>query len=121
MQTGSLDELESELKQGVIRPVYLLTGPEEYLQRKAEDLIAGFILAPETKAFNFAEYSLDSDSLDEVLQTAETFPLASPYRLVIARELGSLPQDKEQTLVEYLQRPARKVREPLAIGEHRET
>ena len=108
MQTGSLDELDKELKQGVIRPVYLLTGSEEYLRRKAEDRIAAYVLAPEARAFNFSEYSLDSDAIDDVLHAVETFPVASPYRLVIARELGSLPQDKEQSLLEYLQRPAKR-------------
>jgi DNA polymerase-3 subunit delta len=108
MLIKSLDELENELKDGVIRPIYLLTGPEEYLRRKAEERIAGCVLAAEARAFNLSEYSLDSDAIDDVLQAAETFPLCAPYRLVIARELGSLPQDKEQALLEYLQRPSKK-------------
>jgi DNA polymerase-3 subunit delta len=108
MQIGSLEELEGELKQGVIRPVYLLTGPEEYLRRKAQDRIESCVLTPEAKAFNFSEYSLASDTIDEVLRAADTFPLASPFRLVIARDIESLPQEKEETLQKYLQSPSKK-------------
>jgi DNA polymerase-3 subunit delta len=108
MQIGSLEELESELKQGVIRPVYLLTGPEQYLRRRAEDRIESRVLTPEARAFNFAEYSFVSDTIDAVLRAAETFPLASAYRLVIARELESLPQESEEPLQDYLRNPSKK-------------
>jgi DNA polymerase-3 subunit delta len=108
MEYRSLEELEDEIKQGVVRPVYLFTGPEEYLRRLAEELILNRALAPESQAFNFSEFSIESHPIDEVLKAADTFPLASPYRLVILRNVESLAQEHEEALLSYLKRPSTK-------------
>ncbi len=108
MEIRGLEELEHELKQGVVRHVYLFTGPEQYLRRLAEEHILSRALAPESQAFNFSEFSLASHPIDEALKAADTFPLASSFRLVILRNLESLAQDQEEALLNYLKRPSKK-------------
>ncbi len=108
MEIRGLDELDSELKKGVIRGVYLFTGPERYLRRAAEELLINRALASESQAFNFTEFRISVHSMDEVLKAADTFPLASPYRLVVLREIESMVRDQEEALLFYLRRPAKK-------------
>ncbi len=108
MEMRGLEELESELKQGKIRSVYLFTGPEAYLRRLAEELILKRALSPESQPFNFSEFSLDSHPIEDALKAADTFPLASPYRIVILRSLEAMGQEQEEVLLGYLKQPPRR-------------
>ncbi len=108
MEIRGVEELEAELKQGVIRNVYLFTGPEEYLRRMAEESILKHSLSPESQAFNFSEFSLATHPIEEALKAADTFPLASPHRLVILRNLEAMMQDQEEALLGYLAHPSKK-------------
>jgi len=103
-----LEELESELKKGVLRNVYLFTGPEEYLRHHAEELILNHVVPPESQAFNFSEFSLSSHTIDEALKAADTFPLASAFRLVIVRNLEIMVSEQEEALLQYLEHPPKK-------------
>ncbi len=95
-------EFEQEVKAGHFRAAYLLLGQEEFLRRHAIGLLKAKVLAPAAVDFNFSEYGLGSTSLTEVLQSAQTFPFASPRRLVIARELDALPAESHEELIQYL-------------------
>lgn len=108
MELKSLEDLEGELKRGLVRSVYLLTGPEEYLRRLAEEQILRHTLAPESQPFNFSEFSLAVHPLDDALKAADTFPLASPFRLVILRNVNSPTEDQEEALLRYLKQPSKK-------------
>ncbi len=108
MEIRGLEELESELKKGVLRNTYLFTGPEVHLRRLAEELVLSRVLSTDSQAFNFSEFSLTSHPIDEALKAADTFPLASPYRLVIIRDLDAMVREQEEALLHYLERPPAK-------------
>jgi DNA polymerase III subunit delta len=101
-------EFDQEIKKGVFRMVYFLHGPEEFLRRQALNLLRRSVLTGETFSFNYAEFSLRTASIMEVLGSAQTFPFGSPWRLVIAGDLEALPPDGQNDLAAYLDRPFHK-------------
>ena len=98
----SQPEFEQEVNAGRFRPAYLLLGPEEFLRRLAMNLLKRTVISPGAFDFNYSEFSLRTTSLTEVLQSAQTFPFASPRRLVIARELEALPAESQEEMILYL-------------------
>ncbi len=101
-------EFEQAVEAGHFRPVYLLLGPEEFLRRRAVGLLKRLALAPGAFDFNYTEFSLRNTPVAEVLQSAQTFPFASPRRLVLAKDLDTLPEDSQAEMLDYLGEPFEK-------------
>jgi DNA polymerase-3 subunit delta len=99
------EDLDKELDSGIVHPVYLLYGPEEYLIRQALSQLKKRVLNPETLAFNFAAFSGASASVGNILQALGTLPLLSSYRLVLVEQVQDMTAEDRSTLVSYLNQP----------------
>jgi DNA polymerase III subunit delta len=97
----TLSELEKELGRGVLRPVYLLLGPEEFLRKCALQALRSTALKADAFALNYSELSAKSDPVQDVLAAANTLPMMSEKRVVVLSDLGSLSD--QQALAAYLQ------------------
>lgn len=110
----------AEIKQGDLKPVYVLTGTEAFLIDKLQDAFISCI--PEgVRDFNFDLLYGQDVSPDRVLGIARSFPMMSEKRMVIVRDFlkmfekqkaleGSAQEDREETtsaegIIAYLQSP----------------
>lgn len=101
-----LEELEADLNRGLIQPVYVVVGPEEYQCRQAVSLIKKKVLTPDAIAFNYEVFNAHETSIREAVEAANTYPMMAPRRLVLITDIdnpGSVDQD---ILLAYVENPA---------------
>jgi len=99
-------DLISNLKKGVILPLYLFFGEEEFLIQEALDLITATVVDPGARDFNFNTCYCRDTSASEVVNLAQTLPFMSEKRLVIAREIDAFKAADLDELVPYLNDPS---------------
>lgn len=88
-----------------LQNVYFVYGDEELMVGEALDRLKG-ILASEVDAdFNTEVLDAGEVGAERVIDCAETIPLLSPRRLVIARNVDRMSAREQDTLAEYLDRP----------------
>ncbi|MCU0687541.1 MAG: DNA polymerase III subunit delta [Polyangiaceae bacterium] len=93
-------ELESELKQGILRPVYLVAGEERYLVDQAVRALRAAALAGAEPSLNEDHFQAGEADVGRVLAAARTMPMLAARRLVIVRSVerweskGSKDDDK---------------------------
>jgi DNA polymerase-3 subunit delta len=98
----SLEELESNLRSDTLRNVYLILGPELYQCQMALDMVKSKFLSPESMAFDYAEFSAGDATVDQILESANTFPMLSKKRLVLISEAAKLKDAEQEALINAL-------------------
>jgi DNA polymerase III subunit delta len=99
-------DLHRALKQGEIKPLYLLFGAESYLRDLAARAIADLSLkGASLREFNEASYSLSNTDVQQAIAAAEQLPMMSARRVVEIRDFGKLREADEEALMRYLARP----------------
>ena len=97
------EEIISDLKNRIFKPVYFLAGEEPYYI----DLITGYIeekVLPEAeKAFNQMIIYGDDTNIPSIIDTARRFPMMASHQVIIIKEAQSLK--KLEDLVIYLEKP----------------
>ena len=82
----SYEDIISDLRKRIFRPVYFLAGEEPYYI----DLITGFIednvLTDAEKAFNQIIVYGDDTSVPAVIEISRRFPMMASHQVVIVRE-----------------------------------
>jgi DNA polymerase III subunit delta len=99
-------QLISDLKQGRILPLYLFFGEEEFLIQEALDLIVEKVVDPGTRDFNFNIVYCRDTGASGIVNLAQTLPLMSERRLVIAKEIDVFKAADLDELVPYLKSPS---------------
>ncbi len=87
-----LKELETDLKQGKIYPVYLLQGDEPWLIDKAEAFIRQYTVDPATRDFNYTLIYGKDASPGQILETCYRYPVMAERQVVVVREAQSLKE-----------------------------
>ena len=99
----SYEDIISDLRKRIFRPVYFLAGEEPYYI----DLITGFIednvLTDAEKAFNQIIVYGDDTSVPAVIEISRRFPMMASHQVVIVREAQSLR--KIDDLLKYIEKP----------------
>ncbi len=108
MPAITLEILKEQLKDGDLRPVYLLLGPEVFLRDRAAKMIRKAVVPAEALGFDYAEFQGTTASMSQVIKAANTFPMLSKTRLVMVTDINAAPADEHEPLLEYLERPARR-------------
>lgn len=99
-------DLHRALKQGEIKPLYLLFGAETYLRDLAARAITDASLKDASlREFNEASFSLTSTDVQQAIASAEQLPMMSPRRVVEIRDFAKLREADEEALMRYLARP----------------
>ncbi len=97
-------QLASEIKEGQIKPVYLLDGEEYYFLERLLELLEENVLDESTKSFNFHTfYGKDTNVLD-VISVAKRFPMMADKQLVVVKEAQHVKQS--ELLISYLEQPS---------------
>ena len=98
---GQASNIIEDIKRGKISSVYLLHGEEVYL---IENTISEMIdvLAPKSsRDFNLDLFSTPDISVDEIIATADTYPVMAERRVVVVKNPGFLSTKKETDQLEY--------------------
>lgn len=99
-------DLHRALKQGEVKPLYLLFGEESYLRDLAARAIADACLkGASLREFNEASFSLMNTDVQQAIAAAEQLPMMSPRRVVEIRDFSKLREMDEEALLRYLMRP----------------
>ena len=107
MSALTRQHLERSLKEGNVRPLYLLIGPETYLRDEDARTIADEALRETLlREFNESRFSLASGNVREAIAAAEQLPMMSAKRVVRITDFGKLREPDEDVLIRYLKRPA---------------
>lgn len=106
------EEIISELKKKIYRPIYVLCGKEAYYIDEITHYIANNVLNESERAFNqFIFYGKDSDLL-QIISQAKKFPMMANHQVIIIKEaqdikgiLNVSTKDKPNHLLKYAEKP----------------
>ncbi len=100
-------EIEA-VKQGQIKPVYLVVC-ETYFQKQFLDQLVAAVLGNQGNAFDFDKLDGRDYSLEEIVQKAQSCPMFSHTRLIVVTKApyfeGKLSPPDEEALKKYLESP----------------
>lgn len=102
---ASFVDLEKRVAAGRVSPLYLIYGPEAYLQKEALGLLRRALIEPEADAFNYSEVSVAGAGMLEVLALAEQYPMFGARRMVVARDFDKVDEAELEALKSYLKNP----------------
>jgi len=97
------EEIISDLKKRIFKPVYFLAGEEPYYIDLIINYIEDKVLPEDEKAFNQIIVYGDDTNIAAIIDTARRFPMMSSHQVVIVKEAQSLK--KIEDLVLYLEKP----------------
>jgi DNA polymerase III subunit delta len=99
----TFEQIISDIKRKIYRPVYLLHGEEPYFIDAISGLIEESVLTAPEKEFNQTIiYGRDTDT-GSIIDMARRFPMMSNYQVVIVKEAQDV--DKIENLQPYMERP----------------
>jgi DNA polymerase III subunit delta len=99
----SFDDILSDLKKKIYRPVYFLSGEEPYYIDLISDYIEENVLGPDEKEFNLTMlYGRDTD-VEGIVANCKRFPMMANYSVVIIREAQDIKKIEE--LENYVSKP----------------
>jgi DNA polymerase-3 subunit delta len=103
MMAVTYEEIISDLKKRIFKPVYFLAGEEPYYIDLIINYIEEKILPEAEKAFNQIILYADDTNIAAITDTARRFPMMASHQVVIIKEAQSLK--KIEDLLFYLERP----------------
>jgi DNA polymerase-3 subunit delta len=107
MSNTTRAELERQLAQGRVAPLYLLFGAEDYLRDGIARRIADAALAGASlREFNEMSFSLATTDVQQAIAAAEQLPMMSARRVVRVTDFGKLREEDEAALLRYTTRPS---------------
>lgn len=98
-------ELRLLIARGQLAPVYLFSGAEEYLKKRAVEEILSLNVPLEYRELNYSVFYGGEASIEAILNICSTPPVMSKKRLVIVKDLPKLSQKALLELKNYLKHP----------------
>lgn len=89
-------EALAELREGKIRPVYLIYGGEPFLEEELFREIRATIVRPETADFNYNVIGPGNDQVPQALSLAQTQPFFAERRLVVVRDCPAFAASRKK-------------------------
>jgi len=97
------EEIISDLKKRIFKPVYFLAGEEPYYIDLIINYIEDKVLPEAEKAFNQIILYGDDTNIAAIIDTARRFPMMASHQVVIIKEAQSMKNLED--LVIYLEKP----------------
>lgn len=94
-----------ELREGKIRPLYVIYGTETYLMNEFVLRLTELVAEPDQRDMAVVRFDTAETPLDAVIDEAETLPFLVPQKLVLVRDSTLLAAGKESAKIEH--RPER--------------
>jgi DNA polymerase-3 subunit delta len=99
----TFEEIMSDLRKRIFKPVYFLAGEEPYYIDEITDYIENKVLPEEEKSFNQMILYADDTNISSIIDIARRFPMMASHQVVIIREAQTLK--KIDDLAIYLEKP----------------
>ena len=97
------DQILSDLKSKVYKPMYFLMGEESYFIDEISDFITKEVLTDDEKVFNqVILYGKDIDAV-AIIDASRRFPMMARYQVVIVKEAQNIRNIEE--LIHYVEKP----------------
>jgi len=100
---STYDEIMSDLKNRIFKPVYFLAGEEPYYVDLITDYIEEKVLPEAEKAFNQIILYGDDTTVSAIMDTSKRFPMMSSHQVLIVKEAQTLKKIEE--LSAYVEKP----------------
>jgi DNA polymerase-3 subunit delta len=100
---ATFEEIMSDLKNRIYKPVYFLAGEESYYIDLITNYIEEKVLPEAEKAFNQMVMYGDDTTIQAVIETSRRFPMMANHQVIIIKEAQSLK--KIDDLIFYLEKP----------------
>ncbi len=97
------EDIISDLKKRIFKPVYFLAGEEPYYIDLITDYIEEHVLEEAEKSFNQIVYYGEETTVNTIIETARRFPMMSNHQVIIVKEAQSLK--KIEDLLVYVEKP----------------
>lgn len=97
------EDIISDLKKRIFKPVYFLAGEEPYYIDLITDYIEEHVLDEAEKSFNQIVYYGEETSVNSIIETSRRFPMMSNHQVVIVKEAQSIR--KIEDLLIYVEKP----------------
>lgn len=86
----------NSIKRGVIAPIYLIYGEEQYLQEQVIHALRESLLTPDLAAFNYEEIAGEKCLPAQVVEAANVLPVFAEKRLVLVKNPSFLQSSKKE-------------------------
>ncbi|HWR93684.1 MAG TPA: DNA polymerase III subunit delta [Flavobacterium sp.] len=97
-------KIVNDIKSGNIKPIYFLMGEEPYYIDKISDFIEENVLSDDEKAFNQTILYGRDVSIEDVVSTAQRYPMMAERQVVIVKEAQDLAKTIDK-LESYTEKP----------------
>lgn len=104
MSINKARNLMKDIKNGNIKPVYLLTGDEPFYIDEISKFIEKNVLTEEEKGFNQTVFYGRDIEIEDIISTAKRFPMMAERQVVIVKEAQDLSKTIEK-LTDYVKNP----------------
>lgn len=101
------DEFLEDVQNGRFKPVYFFAGDETGFIDEGVELLFQKLVTPEIREFNLDIFYGSEVGAGRVIDSAMSFPMMAPYRVVLLREVQKLPAGDLEALAKYAAHPSR--------------
>ncbi len=91
---------------GALLPVYIALGDDELKRLRVLDKLRERLEMDNNSSMNHNMFDADKDSIEDVIETCNIFPLGSEYRLVELSSVDLLKKKDSEALISYLASPS---------------
>jgi DNA polymerase-3 subunit delta len=99
----TFEEIMSDLRNRIFKPVYFLAGEEPYYNDLITEYIEEKVLPEAEKSFNQIVLYADDTNIPSITDVARRFPMMASHQVVIVKEAQSLKKIDDLTF--YLEKP----------------
>jgi DNA polymerase-3 subunit delta len=112
----TFDQFRRKISEGVIEPLYLFVGEEEYFHRQAIGLLFNTIDVS-SREFNTAVVTIGGDLINpsgasrkataaDAIDVANMLPMVAARSIVVIRGFDKIKEDELELVLDYLKRPS---------------
>jgi DNA polymerase-3 subunit delta len=100
---SNYEEIISDIKKRIFKPVYFLAGEEPYYIDLITDYIEANILTEAEKSFNQVVIYGEDATVPSIIETSRRFPMMASHQVVIVKEAQTVK--KIEDIVIYVEKP----------------
>lgn len=99
------EQFYADIENGKLKPFYFFSGEEEFLLNKNYNFLINRLLDETGKEFNFNVFDSQNFSAESFLDSYNMYPMMSPYRLLVIKDLESITDTVFASVDEIFKNP----------------
>lgn len=102
----TINQFYKDLNNGVLFPVYLFYGQEDFITEQLTDSIVKITVEQGTEDFNYDIYYANEIEASKIINTAMAFPMMANKRTVVVKNVHLLNDKAFSILARYVKKPS---------------